>query len=74
MSGIILVAVLRVLVCMVCVISAYGLLREGKDGWGWFLFIGLIIGAFSLTGDSDEQSMFSNDEHDVAYTSRGYVH
>jgi len=52
-SGVILVAILRVIGSIICVISAYGLLRDGIDGWGWFLFVGLVLGAFSLSGSSE---------------------
>ena len=51
-SGIILVAILRVIASIICLICAYGLLRDGKDGWGWFLFVGLWLGAITLSGSS----------------------
>jgi len=32
------------LACCGCIVGAVWILHEGKDGWGWFLFIGLLLG------------------------------
>lgn len=46
------IVVARLLCCSLCLVIAYGLAREGKDGWGWFLFVALCLGSFSVkTGD-----------------------
>ena len=36
-------------------ISGY-MLYIGKDGWGWFLFVGLWLGAISYDNDSEKES------------------
>jgi hypothetical protein len=36
-------------------ISGY-MLYIGKDGWGWFLFVGLWLGAVSYGDDSEKES------------------
>jgi len=35
-------------------ISGY-MLYIGKDGWGWFLFVGLWLGAISNSKDDEEE-------------------
>ncbi len=32
-------------VCAVCIIAAVGLAAYGRDGWGWFLFVGVVMAA-----------------------------
>jgi len=38
------VAIISHAAAVVCLSSAYMLAMQGRDGWGWFLFVGLIIG------------------------------
>lgn len=50
--GVVSIAVARVFACCLCLVIAYGLAREGRDGWGWFLFVALCLGAFNVKVDS----------------------
>ena len=29
---------------MICILCAFGLMMAGKDGWGWLLFVTILIG------------------------------
>ena len=50
--GVVGFALARLICCALCLVIAYGLAREGKDGWGWFLFVALYLGAFTVKVDS----------------------
>lgn len=28
---------------MICILCAFGLMMAGKDGWGWLLFVTILI-------------------------------
>lgn len=30
---------------MLCILCAFGLMMAGKDGWGWLLFMAVLVGA-----------------------------
>jgi hypothetical protein len=53
-NGLMAVAVLfRCISAVIAVICAYGLIRDGHDGWGWFLFVAVCLGSFNIkTGES----------------------
>ena len=56
------IAVMRILLSAFTIgISGY-MLYLGKDGWGWFLFVGLILGWIGYSKESE-----SNDEKESTY-------
>lgn len=40
---------------LVCVIGAIYLIIQGKDGWGWLLFVAVLFGAGVSYKDKDEK-------------------
>lgn len=53
MSSVRTVIIGRLLVAAILSIAAGVLALNGRDGWGWFLFIALILGAITATEKSD---------------------
>lgn len=49
MSVIRMAVIGRMIVSAICACGAFALAIEGKEGWGWFLFISLLLGGFSLS-------------------------
>lgn len=47
-----LIVVGRCLATVACIAVAGALALNGKDGWGWFLFIGMIL-APSMSGEDE---------------------
>jgi len=43
------------LVALACVLFAGKLCLEGKEGWGWFLFIALLTSCWYRTGDKKNE-------------------
>lgn len=52
MNYVILVFLVSMIPSVLCVIAAVYLAAKDKEGWGWFLFVALIIGS-SAIGASD---------------------
>ena len=38
----------RCMVAIVCVVAAYGAMRDGKDGWGWLIFLAVVTVSYSV--------------------------
>ncbi len=49
-----LVIILRIIACMIGLVSASIVALQGKEGWGWILFVSLWLGAISLDTDKED--------------------
>lgn len=45
--------ILRSSCCLLAIAGAVLLAYEGKDGWGWLVFLALCLGMFNVNGTSD---------------------
>ena len=43
-----LACVVGVLLSLVCVAGAFWLALKSKEGWGWFLFVGFLLGMAAI--------------------------
>ena len=43
-----LTVVCKTIATIAAIIAALLLAQDGKDGWGWFIFLAVILGSFSL--------------------------
>lgn len=49
-NTVVLIAViLKSICCALCIIGATYLISIEKSGWGWLIFMGIIIGLYSVT-------------------------
>lgn len=55
MRAVILVVIGRLLAAIVCAVVGGVLAYEGKDGWGWFLFAAVWLGAIGASSSPDEK-------------------
>lgn len=49
--------VVRALATLACIGGAVYLMFHDKDGWGWLLFVAVIIGSYSLVHKPDGQEV-----------------
>lgn len=49
--GVVLIAFFKCLSCLGAIGAAYYLCLNGKDGWGWFIFAAVLLGAGSYKLD-----------------------
>jgi len=48
-TAMVFIAISRGLACMACVGVAGWLAYSKLEGWGWFLFVAVILGAYSVS-------------------------
>lgn len=58
-STILLVSLLRLLVADLCAAGAFMLADQGEPGWGWFLFVALLLGWITVRSKSDGSAKVS---------------
>ena len=45
-----LIFVLSMIPSLACIITSAILCMKGKEGWGWFLFVGLLLAGGAISG------------------------
>ena len=43
----------RLIACSVALIGAAQVMVAGQDGWGWLIFAGIILGAITVSKESE---------------------
>lgn len=47
--------VMRGLGVLAAIVGAVYLANQGKEGWGWMIFLAVLLGSYSLKVDSDKR-------------------
>lgn len=55
MHVIAMLLVARIVAACVATICAYQLALDGKDGWGWMIFLALALGCVSIESEKEKK-------------------